>query len=395
MSLPSRAVVAAPPAPAAVVLGDEVFLSETWRELQGRCVGVVTNQTGVTSGLVSIVDAIRENPQICFKAIYAPEHGLRGDRAAGAYVAAYLDERSGLPVYSLYGSTRKPTAEMLASVQVLLVDLQDVGARPYTYASTLAYVLEAAKESGKEVWVLDRPNPAGADVVEGPVLDPAYKSFIGLYPIAMRHGMTMGELAEMDNVQFEIGAKLRVIKMRNYARSMQWPQTGLAWIPTSPNIPDWTSALLYPATGLVESAGINNGTGYTNPFKVAGAVNVDAYRLAQTLNARPIPGIHFVPAYWTPSAGYFATKTLSGVLLVITDPHAVRSVRTAVEIMTAVRSVSPSAISVASERLFDRDWGTDDVRRRLLAGESADQIVNAWQPKLSAFLAMRSRYLLY
>jgi uncharacterized protein YbbC (DUF1343 family) len=381
--------------PANVVLGDEVFLADAWRDLGGRCVGVVTNQTGVTSQLVSIVDAIRENPQICLRAIYAPEHGLRGDRPAGSYVPSYTDERTGLPVYSLYGATRRPSAEMLAAVQVVLIDLQDVGARPYTYASTVAYVLEAARDAGKEVWVLDRPNPVGADIIEGPVLDPAYASFIGLYPIAMRHGMTIGELAAMFNGQFGIGAKLRVIRMRNYARSMQWPQTGLAWIPTSPNIPDWSSALVYPATGLIESAGINNGTGYTNPFKVAGGAGIDAYRLAQTLNARPNPGVHFVPAYWTPAAGFWAGKTLGGVQLVITDPRSFRSVRTAVEILTAVRAVAPGAVAIASEKIFDRDWGTDDVRRELLAGESADRIVNEWQSRLTAFAALRARYLLY
>jgi uncharacterized protein YbbC (DUF1343 family) len=381
--------------PAAVTLGDEVFLSDTWRELHGRCVGVVTNQSGVTSQLVSIVDAIRQNPQICIKAIFAPEHGLRGDRPAGEYVASYVDDRTGLPVYSLYGATRHPSAESLAGIGVLLVDLQDVGARPYTYASTVAYVMESAKAAGKDVWILDRPNPAGADVVEGPVLDPAFKSFIGLYPIAMRHGMTIGELASMFNDAFGIGCTLRVIKMRNYARSMTWAQTGLAWIPTSPNIPDWTTALVYPATGLIESAGINNGTGYTNPFKLAGGVNVDAYGLAQTLNKRNLPGVHFVPAYWTPGSGFWAGKTLRGVELIITDPRSFRSVRTAIEILFAIKQTAPSALSIRSAAAFDRDWGTDRVRQMLEEGSGPDAIAGSWEPKLRAFSALRERYLLY
>jgi uncharacterized protein YbbC (DUF1343 family) len=386
---------AAPMPRAAITLGDEVFLDEAWRELKGRCVGVVTNQTGVTSTLVPIVDAIRANPQICIKAIFAPEHGLRGDRQAGAYVASYNDERSGLPVFSLYGSTRHPSAGMLAGVSVLLIDLQDVGARPYTYASTVAYVMQAAKENGKEVWVLDRPNPIGADIVEGPVLEPRFESFIGLYPIAMRHGMTIGELAQLYNGQFQIGCNLRVIKMRGYSRSMQWPQTGLGWIPTSPNIPDWSSALVYPATGLVERAGINNGTGYTDPFKVAGTAGIDADRLSQALNARPIPGVHFTPTYWTPSTGFWAFKTLRGVLLVITDPRAFRSVRTAVEIMAAVRDLAPNELSIHSAAAFDRDWGTDRVRLGLEAGSDADTIVASWQTNLASFVTLRARYLLY
>ena len=179
--------LAAAPWPAATVeLGDEVFLRETWHELHGRCIGIVTNQTGVTSQLESIVDAVRRNPAICLKAIYAPEHGFRGDRPAGAYVPSYVDERTGLPVYSLYGPTRHPSAQMLSGVDVLLFDIQDVGDRAYTYISTLAYLMQTAQAEKKEVWVLDRPNPLGGETIEGPVLDPHFASFVGLYPLPVR-----------------------------------------------------------------------------------------------------------------------------------------------------------------------------------------------------------------
>ena len=374
-----RTPFAGPMPPAAVTLGDDAFLRETWQELSGRCVGIVTNQTGVTSQLESVVDATLRNRRICLKALYAPEHGLRGDRPAGAYVASYTDERSGLPVYSLYGTTRKPSAEMLAGIDVLLFDIQDVGARAYTYISTMAYVMQAAKQHGKEVWVLDRPNPTGGEVVEGPVLDPAFSSFIGLYAIAMRHGMTVGELAKMFNDRFGIGCRLKVVPMRGYTRRMLWPDTGLGWVQTSPNIPDWSTTLVYSTTGLIDDAGINNGTNFTKPFKYAGASRLDGAKLAAYLNARPIPGVHFRPAAWSPLSGFWAGKTLTGVELVITDERAYRSVRTAVELLVAIRTIDPHAIKVHAEPL-DRAWGTDTLRRGLEGGLDPETILRQWQP---------------
>lgn len=394
ISLPGPAVGA--PLPSAnVVLGDEAFIDDASRDLRGRCLGAITNQTGVTSRLEPIVDAIRRNPRLCIRAIYSPEHGLRGDRPAGAYVPSYLDRQSGLPVYSLYGPTRKPTGEMLAGVDVLLYDIQDVGARAYTFISTLAYAMQAARAYGKELWVLDRPNPAGADVVEGPVLEPRFESFIGLYPIAMRHGMTVGELARLFNEHFGIGCELRVIAMRNYHRSMQWPDTGLTWVQTSPNIPEWETTLVYPATGLVDSAGINNGTGFTKPFWYAGAYGLDGARLAETLNARDLPGVHFRAAAWSPIAGFWEGKTLEGVELILTDPTAFRSVRTAVEILVAVRRIAPSAIVIKNPLGLDKDWGTDSLRLGLERGLDADAIVAEWDSRTQAFRALRERYLLY
>ena len=380
---------------AAVTLGDETFLAQAWRELRGRPVGIVTNQTGVTSRLETIVDAMRRNPQIALRAIYSPEHGLRGDQPAGAYVPSYLDERSGLPVYSLYGATRKPTAEMLADVDVLLFDIQDVGDRAYTYISTLAYVMAAAKATGKAVWVLDRPNPIGGTIVEGPVLDPRFASFIGLYPIPVRHGMTIGELARLFNERFGIGCDLRVIPMTGYTREMFWPQTGLAWVQTSPNIPEWDTTLVYPATGLIDAAGINNGTGYTKPFKYAGGYKFDGLRLADYLNDQTIPGVHFRPAAWTPMSGFWSGKTLTGVELVITDIRAFRAVRTAVELLVAVRKTAPAGLSIRSAAMLDRDWGTDTLREGLQEGLDAETIVRRWEPATHAFEEIRQAYLLY
>jgi uncharacterized protein YbbC (DUF1343 family) len=390
-----QAAPAAPLLPANVTLGDEIFLNDAWRELRGRSLGIVTNQTGVTSRLETIVDAMRRNPQIDLRAIYSPEHGLRGDQAAGAYVKSYVDERTSLPVYSLYGATRHPTGAMLEGVDVLLYDIQDVGDRAYTYISTLAYVMQAAKTYGKTVWVLDRPNPMGGTVVEGPVLDLRFSSFIGLYAIPVRHGMTVGELATMFNEHFDIRCSLRVIAMRDYTRAMFWPDTGLHWVQTSPNIPEWDTTLVYPATGLIDSAGVNNGTGYTKPFKYAGGYKVDGARLADALNARDVPGVHFRAAAWAPIAGFWQGKTLTGVELVITEPAAFRAVRTAVEILVAVRKVSPATIVVRDPAGLDKDWGTDSLRRGLEDGLDADAILKAWEPGTRAFEALRERFLLY
>jgi uncharacterized protein YbbC (DUF1343 family) len=394
-ALRPRAAAAANPPRANVVLGDETFLRSAWRDLDGRSVGVVTNQTGVTSSLESIVDAIRRNPAIALRAIYSPEHGLRGDQPAGAYVPSYVDPHTELPVYSLYGATRKPSAAMLEGVDVLLYDIQDVGDRAYTYISTLAYVMEAAKATGKSVWVLDRPNPIGGSVVEGPVLDPRYKSFIGLFPLPIRHGMTVGELATLFNEHFGIGASLRVVPMQGWTRTMLWPDTGLAWVQTSPNIPEWETTLVYPATGLVDSAGINNGTGYTKPFKYAGAYELDGARLADYLNARQLAGVYFRPAAWSPLSGFWAGKTLTGVELVVTEPRAFRAVRTAVELLVGVRTISPKTLSIRSAAGLDRDWGTDSLRLGLEDGLDADTILRAWEPGTRAFETLRAKYLLY
>ncbi len=380
--------------PAAIDLGDDVFVQEAWRDLGGRRVGIVANQASVTSRLDSIVDAIRANPSIRLTAIFAPEHGLRGDRPAGSYVASYIDPRSSLPVYSLYGATRKPNAAMLAGVDVLLVDLQDVGDRAYTYVSTMASVMQAAKEHGKAVWVLDRPNPIGGAIVEGPVLDPRFSTFIGLYPIALRHGMTIGELARAFNDAFGIGCSLRVIPMRRWRREMLWEDTGLVWVPTSPNIPDAATTLVYPATGVIDNAGINNGVGTAKPFWYAGGYGVDGYAYARRLNALELPGVFFRPANWSPFAGFWAGKDLSGVELVLTQPHRFLSVRTGLELIAAARAVAPSLVRWKVPHI-DRDWGTDTLRNGIENGASVAAILAGWQERLTAFRTLRERYLLY
>jgi uncharacterized protein YbbC (DUF1343 family) len=377
-----------------VLLGDDAFLNAGWRELHGRCIGIVTNASGVTSAGENFVDAVRRNGHICVRALFAPEHGLRGDRPAGSYVASYTDERSGLPVYSLYGATRHPSAVMLDGVDVLVFDIQDVGARPYTYVSTMAYVMQSAAASGKEIWILDRPNPIGGTLVEGPVLDPHFSSFVGLYPIPERHAMTVGELARMFNEHFHIDAKLKVIPMTGWRRDMIWAETGLPWTATSPNIPYAKTTLVYLATGLIDEAGINNGVGSDKPFERAGVFGMDGAAYAAALNARRIPGVHFAPAVWTPRNGFWKDKQLAGIEIDIDDPHTFPSVRTAVELMCAARDVG-RYVRIHNARTMDIDWGTDTVRKAVVAGAAPDAIVHAWQAQIPAFLALRDKYLLY
>jgi uncharacterized protein YbbC (DUF1343 family) len=395
LAVASTAKIAAESLPQArIELGDEVFLRHVWRELGGRTIGLIANQSAVTSRLESIVDASLRHGQIRVKAIYAPEHGFRGDRNAGASVGSYVDPQTRLPVYSLYGATRHPSAAMMDGVDVLAFDIQDVGSRAYTYISTMAYAMQSAKAYGREFWVFDRPNPIGA-TIEGPVLEPAFESFIGLYPIPMRHGMTIGELAMLFNDRFAIGAKLRVIRMNGWQRSMIWPDTGLQWVQTSPNIPDWQTTFAYVGTGLLDSAGINNGSGFTKPFLLAGAPAIDANALAAHLNARNLPGVWFRPAAWSPYVGFWKDRELTGVELIIFDPRRFLAVRTAVDILVVIRDLFPRAIDIASVSQLDRDWGTDSIRQSLLAGKSAAEILGQWAFGVAQFEALRRRYVLY
>jgi uncharacterized protein YbbC (DUF1343 family) len=376
-------------------LGDDVFLQGAWRDLAGQNVGIITNQSGVTSQGQSVVDAVRQNTQLNLRAIFAPEHGFRGDRPAGASVASYVDSQTGLPVYSLYGASRHADAVELNGLRALIFDIQDVGARAYTYISTMAYAMQTAKARGIAFWVLDRPNPVGGVQVEGPVLQPAFSSFIGLYPIAMRHGMTVGELARMFNDRFGIGCNLRVIPMRGWRRATLWPETGLHWVRTSPNVPTWQTTFVYLCTGLIDNAGINNGVGTDSPFFYAGTLGLDGAKLATAMNAQNLPGIRFDASQWSPQAGFWKGKTLSGVRLSVVDAAVFQPVHAAVALLATIRRLAPHAIVVKDPAALDRDWGTDALRLGLLHGQSADAIVAQWTLKTIQFQSMRSKYLLY
>ncbi len=376
-----------------VTLGNERFVSDAWNDFRGKRLGLVTNHTGILPSGESLIDALQRNPALQLRALFAPEHGLRGTHGAGNAVANEHDAKSGLPVYSLYGKTRRPTAAMLADIDVLLFDIQDVGARTYTYISTLAMVMQAAGALRKTVVVLDRPNPIGGHLVEGPVLDPACSSFIGLYPLALRHGMTIGEIAEFYRQSFGIACDLQVIPMQKYYRWMLWPDTRLTWVPTSPHIPHFGTALVYLSTGPLGGAGINNGIGSRTPFELAVAPHLESSELASYLNARKLPGVIFKPSIWTPTSGFYQDQPLSGVQLIVTDPARFGAVRAGLEILCAIRQLSPQTLRYAAS--LDRDWGTSSLRTMLAAGDRPEQILAAWNPRLARFLEQRANVLMY
>lgn len=379
----------------AFALGDDVLLRDRIGDLSGRHIGIITNQSGVLSTGVSVVDALVGAPGVHVHALFGPEHGLRGDHQAGTYVASYTDERTGLPVYSLYGPTRHPSAEMLAGIDLLVFDIQDVGSRTYTFISTMAYAMQSAASHDIEFWVLDRPNPVGGRNVEGPALEPEFSSFIGLYPIALHHGMTVGELASLFNEHFGIGARLHVVAMEGWRRSMIWPQTGLRWIRTSPNIPTWPTCFVYLCTGLVDDMGLNNGVGTPTPFFYAGAPDLDSHNYADRLNALGLAGITFDPSLWSPAEGGNAGKSFSGVRLRLTQPEDYLPVQCAVHLLVTARDMRPGTVVIDHARPVDIDWGNDSVRHQLLAGSSANDIIASWQPRLDEFLSLRERFLLY
>ncbi len=381
----------------APVPGIEVLLEERLDLLRGRRIGLVTNPTGVDRALRSDIDLLARHPELQLVALFGPEHGVRGDAQAGEHVAAARDRATGLPVHSLYGEQREPTDTMLRGIDVLVFDIQDVGARPYTYPYTLAGVLRAAKRAGIPVVVPDRPNPIGGTQVEGPVLEPAYASFVGMFPIPLRHGMTLGELARLFNEAFGIGAELHVVPMRGWRRGDAEPGRALPWVPPSPNMPTPDTALVYPGMVLLEGTNLSEGRGTTRPFETIGAPYIDADALAARMNALALPGVRFRPVHFTPTFSKHAGVACAGVQLHVTDRGAFRPVRTALSLLATIRQLHPEqfAFLEGEPPFFDKLAGNDWVRRALLRGETPQAIEQRWQPALRRFEALRRRYLLY
>jgi uncharacterized protein YbbC (DUF1343 family) len=376
-------------APGPIKPGVDVLL-ESPGLLQGRRIGLVTHAAGLTSAGVTTADVLLRDPRFTVTALFAPEHGLSGTVAAGEPVP---DANGRVPVYSLYNTTRRPTAEMMAAVDVLVIDLQDVGARAYTYVSTMALVMQAARDAGKPVVVLDRPNPQGGVQVDGPVLDPAYRSFIGMYPIPMVHGMTIGELAWLFNSMFDLNANLTIVPMHGWTRRMVWEQTGLPWVRPSPNIPTMQTPLYYSATGVLDGTNLANGVGTTSAFEVVGSPWLDGSRLARRLNTLGLPGVSFEP-YGYPFGGAAPT----GVRLVVSDPLRFRPATTAVYLLTEIRRQHPRQFQFVSRsgmQTFDLVWGTDEVRKDIMRGAPASAIVARWEPDLRRFQTLRNAFLLY
>lgn len=360
----------------------------------GKRVGLITNATGINSQFESSVDIMKAKTNLV--ALYAPEHGIRGAVKAGDKVGHQTDAKTGLPVYSLYGKTKKPTPEMLEGVDVIAFDIQDVGARPYTYIYTMAYAMQAAKENGKTFVVFDRPNPVGGVEVEGGLVKNGFESFIGMYPIPIRHGMTVGELARYFNKEFAIDCDLAVVPMTGWKRWMHWPDTELPWVMTSPNIPTPDTALVYSGTGLFGGTNVSEGVGTTRPFEFIGATWLDAEAFADRMNALGLPGVHFRPAYFSPRFGGNAGKTLGGVQLHITDRHAYKAVRTAITMMYVLQEIGGDNFQYdfnpRGRPDIDLTTGDDSVR---LGRYTLAELLAVWDKEASDFREKAKPYYLY
>ncbi|MCK2017839.1 exo-beta-N-acetylmuramidase NamZ family protein [Peribacillus frigoritolerans] len=375
--------------------GIEVLLKEEKNVLSGKKVGLITNPTGIDSKLTSIVDLLHDDPDINLTALFGPEHGVRGDAQAGASVEYYIDEKTGLPVYSLYGKTKKPTPEMLKDVEVLVFDIQDVGTRYYTYIYTMAYAMEAAKENDIPFIVLDRPNPQGGETVDGPVLEPEFSSFVGLYPIPLKHGMTVGELATLFNKEFKIGADLKVIKMKGWKRDMDYDDTGLPFVLPSPNMPTVSTTFAYPATGLIEGTNVSEGRGTTKPFELIGAPYINSDELAGKLNALRLPGVKFRAASFTPTFSKHAGKLSHGVEIYITDREEFKAVPTGLHIIKTIQDLYPGDFEFLAANNFNLLIGNGWIMSRIKEGTTINEILKEYQVKQDAFKKVRKNYLLY
>ncbi|MGG1685738.1 exo-beta-N-acetylmuramidase NamZ family protein [Pseudalkalibacillus sp. NRS-1564] len=381
-------------------LGVEVLLEDQKELIEGKSVGLITNPTGVDQELNSIVDLLHNDSDVDLKALYGPEHGVRGSAQAGEYVEYYMDEETGLPVYSLYGSTKKPTPEMLEGIDVLLFDIQDVGTRFYTYIYTMAYAMEAASENDIEFIVLDRPNPLGGETVEGPVLDDEYSSFVGKYEIPLRHGMTVGELASLFNEEFEIGADLTVVEMDKWKRDMYYDDTPLEWVLPSPNMPTLDTALAYPGAALIEGTNVSEGRGTTKPFELIGAPFINATELASELNELKLPGVDFRAASFTPSFSKHAGELTHGVQIHVTDKEAFKPVKTGLSLVKTIHDLYPEDFEFRAENsagvsFFDLLVGNGWIREGIENGDSVKKMEKQWEDDLKDFKEVREDYLLY
>ncbi|WHY00919.1 DUF1343 domain-containing protein [Neobacillus sp. DY30] len=381
-------------------LGVEVLLQDEIELIKDKRVGLITNPTGVDQNVTSIVDLFFNHPDVNLTALYGPEHGVRGSAQAGAYVEQYTDEKTGLPVYSLYGKTKKPTPEMLSNVDVLLFDIQDVGARFYTYIYTMALAMEAAKENNIPIIVLDRPNPISGTKVEGPVLEDKYSSFIGEYPIPVRHGMTVGELAQLFNSEFGIGADLTVVEMEGWKRNMYFDETPSEWVLPSPNMPTLETAIVYPGAALIEGTNVSEGRGTTKPFELIGAPFINGDNLASKLNSYKLPGVTFRAASFIPTFSKHANVLSHGIQIHVTDRNSYKPFETGLYIVKTIHDMYPNdfqfrAPNAAGISFFDNLVGNGSIRADIEAGKTVEEMKSAWQSSLDEFNENREKYLLY
>jgi uncharacterized protein YbbC (DUF1343 family) len=373
-----------------VMTGLDVLRAQGFASLQGKRVALITNHTGRARDGAAAIDLLHDAKNVKLVALFGPEHGIRG--VLDAAVPAETDAKTGLPIYSLYGDTRRPTAQMLEGIDALVIDLQDIGARFYTYVTTMAYAMEEAAKRKVPVIVLDRPNPIDGFQIEGPTLDKAQLSFIGYFPMPIRHGMTLGELARLFNAENHIGADLTVVALKNWRREDWFDDTGLPWINPSPNMRNLVQATLYPGIGAIEGTNLSVGRGTDTPFEQIGAPWVDGVKLADLLNARNLPGIRFYPVRFEPASSKFAGEECQGVFMIVTDRVALRPVRLGLELAAALHKLYGSKFELeATERLL----GSKENIARIRAGDDPASIAAAWSAAEGRWRLMRSQYLLY
>ena len=385
---------AAAPRPAAVPVvlnGIDVLKAEGFASLAGRRIGLVTNHTGISADGEATIDLLAAAKNLKLVALFSPEHGIRGTQDEN--IASARDQKSGLPIHSLYGDTRRPTDQMLEGIDTLVYDIQDVGVRFYTYETTLAYLLEEAAKRKVKVVVLDRVNPINGWLVEGPALEKALASFVGYFPTSpIRHGMTVGELAKLFNAEQKIGADLTVVPVKGWRRDMWFDHTGLPWIGPSPNMRNLNEATLYPGVGALEYGNISVGRGTDTPFEHIGAPWIGGRALAAALNGRQLPGIRFYPTSFTPTASKFKGERCEGVFMMVTDRHALRPVRLFVEIAAALVKLHPGQFEIdANAKLV----GSSAVLTRIKAGEDPGRIAASFSDDEGRWRLLRAKYLIY
>jgi uncharacterized protein YbbC (DUF1343 family) len=365
---------------------------------EGKRIGIIANHTACDSRGTHIVNVFKAMPGVNVVALFSPEHGLYGAADAGATIDSQVDPTFGLPVRSLYGQTRKPTPQMLRDIDVLVFDIQDIGARFYTYIYTMSLAMEAAAECGKAFVVLDRPNPINGLAVEGPILESQFATFVGLYPIPVRHGMTAGELARLFNGEGWLAnaaqADLAVVPMEGWYRSMWYDQTGLSFRKPSPNMPDLQTATIYPGPCLLEGTNISEGRGTPRPFRQFGAPWLDAQTLATRLNQLDLPGLQFAPTSFIPTASKHAGQRCHGVSLIVTDRDRLEPFWTGVLIVNEVYRMDPEKFAWRQAH-FDRLCGTAAIRQAISARQSLAPLRERWDAECQAFRKLRHRYLLY
>jgi len=385
-----------------IALGSERLLASN--RLDGARVGVVCNPASVDGELAQVADRLAAHPRARLAAIFGPQHGFRSDVQDNMIETRHAhDEIRRVPIYSLYSETREPTAEMLRDLDVLVIDLQDVGVRIYTYIYTMANCLKAARRLGLKVIVCDRPNPIGGAQVEGPVLVPGNESFVGMYPIPMRHGLTIAELARLFNDHFGIGADLEVVAMEGWGREMYFDDTRRTWIISSPNIPTFETTLVYPGTVLFEGTNVSEGRGTTRPFELVGAPWVVAERFADVMNRRNLPGVFFRPVLFEPTFHKHAGKGCAGCQIHVLDRRTFRPVESAVALLESFRAADrdrftwrdPPYEYELERNPFDVLAGSPTLREQLEGGVASDEIARSWEAGVKEFQAIRKRFLLY